>query len=76
MQLSICRSTCVSFVSSCVFLRERILDFDAGDGDGGDGRSWERVIPEGQVVRGENDGLKKEPEWREGSLSVSVGQFR
>lgn len=56
MPLPICRSTCVSSVSSCVFLGESILDFDVGNSDGGDGRSQGRVIPEGRVVRGEEDG--------------------
>ncbi|KAG7228236.1 hypothetical protein INR49_009096, partial [Caranx melampygus] len=42
--------------ASCVFLGENILDFDVGSGDAGDGRSQGRVIPEGRVVRAEEDG--------------------
>lgn len=71
MPLPICRSTCVSSVSSCVFLGESILDFDVGNSDGGDGRSQGRVIPEGRVVRGEEDGEGGgEAEWRERPLLV------
>lgn len=36
------------------FLGENILDFDASSGDGGDGGSRGRVLPVGQVVRGED----------------------
>lgn len=35
------------------FPGENILDFDAGSSDGGDGGSRGRVLPVGQVVRGE-----------------------
>lgn len=63
--LLVCRSMCVSFISSCVFLGEGILDFDVGNSDGGDGRSQGRVIPEGRVVRGDEDGEEGEAEWRE-----------
>lgn len=38
------------------FLGENFLDFDAGSGDGGDGGSRGRVLPVGQVVRGEDGG--------------------
>jgi len=53
---SIC--ACVS-VASCAFLGENILDFDVGNGDAGDGRSRGRVIPEGRVVRGEENGERR-----------------
>lgn len=36
------------------FLGENILNFDAGIGDGGDGGSRGRVLPVGQVLRGED----------------------
>lgn len=36
------------------FLGENILNFDAGSGDGGHGGSRGRVLPVGQVVRGED----------------------
>lgn len=81
--LLICRSTCVSFVSSCAFLGESILDFDVGSSNGGDGGSQGRVIPQGRVVRGEEDGEdgeEGEAERRERSLLVelveSVGPFK
>lgn len=55
--LLICRfSRVFPSYPQCAFLGENILDFDVGNSDGGDGRSRRRVIPEGQVVRGEEDG--------------------
>lgn len=46
---------CFPHILTCVSWRESILGFDVGSGDGGDGRSQERVVPEGRIVRGEED---------------------
>lgn len=72
MQLLTCRPTHVSFMCSCVFLGESILDFDVGNSDGGDGGSQGTVTPEGRVVRGEEDGEEGEAKCRE----EYVDQFR
>lgn len=79
----VCIYMCVSaaiYVQVCVcflhilmcFLGKSILDFDVGNRDGGDARSQWGIIPEGRVVRGEEDGQSRggEAKWNERSLLV------
>lgn len=55
---------CVSLIFSSAFLGVSILDFDVGNGDGGDSRSFGRAVPIGQRVRGEERRMGEEKERR------------